>query len=221
MKILTFDTCFNKTYIVYGENKEIIEEKIIESSETNYHSAYLISGIRDILKSRNIQIKDIDVIGVNTGPGSFTGIRAGITVARIFAQQTNIKTVGINSLKILSKLNITEKPVIVMTDARKNKVYYAKFNKSETIFSPCLKEKDKIEDLVSSDVFVITDESICKYLREKNIFTLDFNSVDNNLGRYLYELVSENITADKENFHWAKLKPLYIQPPSISKPKTV
>ena len=129
MKILVFDTCFNKTYIVYKDNDIIVDNKVILSTDTDYHSVFLIPEIRNILKNNNILFKDIDCIGVNIGPGSFTGIRAGVTVARVLAQQTNIKLVGVSSLEILTKLNNTQKNTIVTTDARKNKVYFAKYRK--------------------------------------------------------------------------------------------
>ena len=123
MLILVFDTCFNKSYIVLRNDSEIISSEVIESTQTNYHSAYLIPKLRDVLKKNNYGIKDLGAIGVNIGPGSFTGIRAGITIARVLAQQYNIKICPVPSLKILSNFNKSEKPTAVMLDARKNKIY--------------------------------------------------------------------------------------------------
>ena len=112
MITLVFDTCFNKTYIVLKKDNEILNNLTIESTDTNYHSVYLIPKIRDILKENNLLISDLDAIGVNIGPGSFTGIRAGITIARVLAQQANTKLVGINSLQILSKLNMLLRRIV-------------------------------------------------------------------------------------------------------------
>ena len=127
MLILALDTCFNKSYIALSKDNSIIDSKIIESTESNYHSAFLISTIRDLLRNNNLYIKDIDIIGVNIGPGSFTGIRAGITIARVLAQQFNIKICPVTSLNILSCLNKPEEITITVTDARKNKVYFAQY----------------------------------------------------------------------------------------------
>ncbi len=103
MKILVFDTCFKKAYIVLKDDDKILANEVIESDENNYHSAYLIPKIRDILAGNNLFIKDLNAIGVNIGPGSFTGIRASVTIARVFAQQFNSKLVGVNSLEILAR----------------------------------------------------------------------------------------------------------------------
>ena len=104
MIILAFDTCLDKTYVTLRNETKVIESKILVSNEENYHSAYLISTIVSVLKNAKLNPKDIDIIATDIGPGSFTGIRACTTVARVLAQQLNIKVVGISSLEILSKI---------------------------------------------------------------------------------------------------------------------
>lgn len=220
MKILVFDTCFNKTYIVLKENETVIASKVICSTEDNYHSVFLIPEIRNILKEQNILIKDLDAIGVNIGPGSFTGIRAGITIARVLAQQANLKLVGVESLKILSKLNKTDKDTIVLTDARKNKVYMALYNnKGNELISPQLTEKENITEYINNNVTVISDKAVNEYLKERNISSIIYEENDTEFGLYLAEIVSTELSEKNKDFNWAKVKPLYIQPPSITKPK--
>ena len=100
MLILAFDTCLDKTYVVLRTEDDIISSDTIYSDDKNYHSAYLISTIRNILRDSKKTPKDIDAIAINVGPGSFTGIRACTTVARVMAQQLNCKAIGISSLEI-------------------------------------------------------------------------------------------------------------------------
>ena len=219
MKTLVFDTCFNKSYIVMNIDGEIIANEQIESTDSNYHSAYLIPKIRDILKLNNIKISDLDAIGVNIGPGSFTGIRAGITIARVLAQQTNIKLVGITSLEILSKINETNSETIVILDARKNKLYFAKYSGNIEIIAPKLIDKDDIELYINKHSTIITDSVISQFLNEKNILSINYEQKDNRLGLILSEIVSERLLKNEDNYNWAKVKPLYIQKPSITKPK--
>ena len=218
MKILVFDTCFNKTYLVLKFDNNILASEIIDSTDTNYHSAYLIPKIRDVLKQNSILIKDLDAIGVNIGPGSFTGIRAGITIARVLSQQANLKLVGVTSLEILSKLNKSDKKTIVVTDARKNKVYYAEFENSKTIVEPMLVDKDELVEKINDKDSVIADSSISQFLNENSISNLNYEVSEENLGLFLSEIVSEKLTQN-DDYNWAKVKPLYIQKPSITKPK--
>ena len=121
MNILVFDTCLDKMYVVLRTEDKILSSKIVENTESKYHSAFLISTIKSVLKENNLTPKNLDAVGINIGPGSFTGIRACTTVARIMAQQLNIKAIGVPSLEILSK-TVKENPLVAL-DARKNKAY--------------------------------------------------------------------------------------------------
>ena len=120
MRMLAFDTCLDKTYVTLTDGKNFIN-KVILSNEKNYHSAYLISTIVELLKSEGLEPKDLEYIAIDVGPGSFTGIRACTTVARMLAQQLNLKAIGVSSLEILSK--IFGENDLVALDARKNKAY--------------------------------------------------------------------------------------------------
>src|SRR5574344_605688 len=109
-------------YVTLAENESILASKIVENQDNKYHSAFLISTIKSILKENNLTPQDLNAIGTNIGPGSFTGIRACTTVARVMAQQLNIKAVGVSSLEILSRAKNDE--YVIALDARKNKAYY-------------------------------------------------------------------------------------------------
>jgi tRNA threonylcarbamoyl adenosine modification protein YeaZ len=219
MKILVFDTCFNKSYIVLRDKDNIIDSRIIESTQDNYHSAYLISQIRDILRKNNLKITDLNAIGVNIGPASFTGIRVGITIARVLAQCANLKLIGINAHKVLSKINTTDKRTYVITDARKNKVYFSEFSTDIFYETPVLIDIDELIINIKTDSIIISDSSINNFLCENGVDSINYELSDYNIGLYLSEKTIEVLNNTNDDCHWAKLKPLYIQQPSISKPK--
>ena len=123
MNILVFDTCLDKMYVAIAQDDKVLSSKIVTNQDNKYHSAFLISTIKGMLKENNLTPKDINAIGTNVGPGSFTGIRACTTVARIMAQQLDLPAAGISSLEILAKLNKTDKPTMVALDDRKNSAY--------------------------------------------------------------------------------------------------
>lgn len=222
MKFLTFDTSLNKTYITLAEDEKILVSKIIESTDEKYHSALLIPTIVEILKSNNLTMQDIEAIGTNIGPGSFTGIRVCTTIARVFAQQLNGNLVGISSLQILSKINNTAKDSLVIMDARKNKAFCAVYSsEGDIIQEPSSLEKEDILELAKQDYFIIADEKIHEYLKSNDINSTNYETGDYQLGEFLAYFTYKSISNSAEDFHWAKVKPLYIQPPSISKPKAV
>lgn len=224
MRILTFDTSLNNTYLTYGENDNIILSKIIHSDNEKYHSAYLIPEIISILQLQNITMQDIDVIGINEGPGSFTGIRICTVIARVAAQQTGIKVVSVPSLEILSKINSTDKKTLVLLDARKNKIYSAIYGTDGNVIQPPNSvSNEQVKEIVDNQTYeIITDSSIYKLLKEQNINSINYEKKEYPLGQFLYEITLKKIlTNPKEDYHWAKVKPLYIQPPSITLPKKV
>ena len=212
MRILTFDTALNKTYISLSENDIIIENPVIENREDKYHSAFLIQEIAQILKRNNLKMQDIDALGINIGPGSFTGIRACTTVGRVIAQQINAKLAGVSSLEILSKIN--ESKTLVTLDARKNCAYAAIYEKGDEIESPKLL---KIEELVekAKNYTVISDTAMFNKLKENDIESVNYETGNYPLNEYLAKITYEKLLNGNNDFNWAKVKPLYIQPPSI------
>ena len=212
MKILTFDTALNKTYISLSTDNKIIEKPVIENSNDKYHSAFLIQEIANILKRNNLKMQDINAIGINTGPGSFTGIRACTTVGRVIAQQTDAKLIGVSSLEILSKINAGK--TLVTLDARKNSAYCAVYRDGDEIEPPhLLKTEELIEK--AKNITVISDSALYKKLEENNIKAINYEAENYPLNEYLANIVFERLTKGLDDFNWAKVKPLYIQPPSI------
>ena len=201
MKILAFDTCLDKTYITLNDGDKIIKSEVIFSDGENYHSAYLISTIVKVLKEAGLEPKDIDMIATDIGPGSFTGIRACVTVARVLAQQLNIKAVGVSSLEILS--HILGDNDMVALDARKNKAYIYDGEVKGAI------ELEKVDELVKGRR-VITDNSLKTRLNENADNAISYQEGSYPLGDILSKLAVKKIETD-----WRKLKPLYIQPPPV------
>ena len=203
MKILAFDTCLDKMYVVLRTEKEILTSKVVENTESKYHSAFLISTIKSILKENNLKPADLEAIGINIGPGSFTGIRACTTVARVIAQQLNIKAIGVSSLEILSKLG-GENPLVAL-DARKNKAYLWCDNEIKGAV-----ELEQVQQIIKNGSYnVITDDRLQKILGGTS-----YQQGNYPLGEILSDLVLDKLKTQSGN--WAELLPLYIQPPPIS-----
>lgn len=200
MKILVFDTCLDKMYVTLADDKNVISSEIVENSESKYHSAFLISTIKNILKKNNLKPVDISAIGTNIGPGSFTGIRACTTVARIMGQQLNIPAVGVSSLEILEKLAPSDQ--LVALDARKSSAYL-RYDGETKGAVPI----DEIKNIISKGQYnIITDNKLLKDLGGKS-----YQEKKYPLGEILAELVYEKLQNGQHN--WQELKPLYIQPP--------
>ena len=190
-------------YVVLRTEKEILTSEVVENTESKYHSAFLISTIKNILRKNNLKPEDLDVIGINIGPGSFTGIRACTTVARVIAQQLNIKAIGVSSLEILSKLG-GENPLVAL-DARKNKAYLWYDNEIKGAI-----DLEQVQEIIKNGSYnVITDDRL-----QKTLGGTSYQQNNYPLGEILSGLVLDKLKTQSGN--WAELLPLYIQPPPIS-----
>lgn len=222
MKILTFDTSTENMFVTIGDDSNVKAYKITETTEKSYNSAHLIPVIIELLQSQNLTMEHIDAIGVNIGPGSFTGVRASATVAKVMAQQLDIPVVGVSSLEIYSLLNSTEKPSLCLLDARRGKAYMAVYGKNgEIIKEPQAIEYEKAVDFAkSSDFFIIADKKMSEIINNSGLGCLNLSESKENFGGFLAKLTYEYLRDNAFGiFKWHDLKPLYIQPPPISMPK--
>ena len=113
----------------------------LESEEKQSHAATLTRLIEEALLNSNIKIENLGAIAVSKGPGSYTGLRIGVSTAKGICYALNIPLIAINSLESLAKgilkkeknnleyLGFTDDDCIcIMTDARRMEVYTALFN---------------------------------------------------------------------------------------------
>lgn len=203
MLMLAFDTCLDKTYTVLRTEEDVLSSETIQSDEKNYHSAYLFSSIKSLLKSSGKTAEDIDVIAVNIGPGSFTGIRACLAAAKVMSGQIKCKTVGISSLEILSRAG--GKDCIAALDARRNKVYFydKKLYGAIDTVQACELVKDRK---------VVTDSRLNELFRLNADEVITYENAEFELGEILSKIALERV---QNGDYTENLTPLYIQPPPV------
>ncbi len=130
MKILSLDASATSASVcVYdGVEDKIIGEFFINTKLT--HSQTLVPMIDALLNSTKLGLSDIDYFAVNTGPGSFTGIRIGVSVVKGMAMALDKPCVSVSTLESMAYNFIDFKDVLVCAcmDARRNQVYNALFN---------------------------------------------------------------------------------------------
>lgn len=127
MLILGIDTSTNVgTVAIYSDIKGTLGEISVNINKT--HSENIMVMIDELFKLTNTTINDIDKIAVSIGPGSFTGIRIGVAVAKGLASATNCKIVGVNELDVIAGNSTSnECEICSIIDARKERGYYCTF----------------------------------------------------------------------------------------------
>lgn len=99
------------------------------------HSSQLTSFIEEVVKEAGLVFKDLDAVAVSKGPGSYTGLRIGVSTAKGFCFGLDIPLVSVYTLHALARVadqKMAEKPdfFVPMIDARRMEVYNAVFDKS-------------------------------------------------------------------------------------------
>lgn len=103
---------------------------IREENDGNYsHAEKLHVFIEEILKEQELQISDLDAVAVGKGPGSYTGLRIGVSTAKGLAYAADIPLIAIDTLKSLAKtITVDDGLLVPMIDARRLEVYSAIFD---------------------------------------------------------------------------------------------
>lgn len=131
MLILGISTSSNIASVAISKDTECIKELNINNNKT--HSETLVPLINELLNETNIKLQDINLIACDNGPGSFTGIRIGISTVKAIAESLNIPVIAVSSLEGLA-YNIHDSECICsLIDARNNQVYCGLFDSNHTL----------------------------------------------------------------------------------------
>lgn len=149
-----------------GKDGELLALK--ETKEGMKHASHLTVFIEDILKENNLAIADLDGLAISMGPGSYTGLRIGVSTAKGICYGANLPLLAISTLQamsktaqanegILSQLKNPEKAYFCpMIDARRMEVYTAFYN-----------HKNELVKEISADI--IDENSYAQALSEREI----------------------------------------------------
>ena len=176
MLILAIDTSTNiGTVAIYDSKKGVVGEITLNVKQN--HSAITMTTIDTLFNLTGIDKKEIDKIAVSIGPGSFTGIRIGVGLAKGLAYALKKPIAGINELDLLANIYSGDKKVIAMLDARK-----------ERVFSGVYKKKD--DEFVLDGEYVAEElENVLKSVDEQTVFVGD--------GAFAYEEIIREKLGDR------------------------
>ncbi len=126
MNILAIETTGALASAAIIDNDECVHEVVSEMGMT--HLRNLIPLVDEVLSDCDMKLSDIDGIAVSRGPGSFTGIRIGVTTAKALAQVLGVKVAEVPTLEALA-MNFWNFDWIIcpILDARRNQVYSAAY----------------------------------------------------------------------------------------------
>jgi tRNA threonylcarbamoyladenosine biosynthesis protein TsaB len=128
--ILNIETATKNCSVALAKEGKIVACK--EIAEQNFsHAEKLHVFIEELLTENQLQFSDLSAIAVSQGPGSYTGLRIGVSSAKGFCYALNIPMIAIDTLQLIAKqIQIEEGIIIPMIDARRMEVFTAFYDKN-------------------------------------------------------------------------------------------
>jgi len=154
--ILCIETTSTNCSIAIGVNGKLLALK--EDYDSSYsHAERLHNFIKEILDENGLELSDLDAIAVSKGPGSYTGLRIGVSAAKGLCFALDLPLISVATLTSLANQVEKEGTIIPMMDARRMEVYTAVFDK----------DKHQIEDTSAK---ILDSESYKEYLDEQVVY---------------------------------------------------
>ncbi len=151
--LLSIDTSTEVCSVSLHTQHAIVKE---QSNVPQGHAKYLLPMVESVLAKANLDKKDLNLVVVSSGPGSFTGIRIGISIAQGLAFGIGCPVLTLPSLVLmaLGKSGSEGKLIVPALDARMNEIYWAAYLNNqgtlEEVVAPCKSAADTLNDWVQS-----------------------------------------------------------------------
>lgn len=197
---LFIDTSLENVSICIVRDNKILSE--ITKSIPNMHSIYVTKFVKDALDEANIDANNIDNIMVVTGPGSFTGLRIGVTIAKTYGYLIKKNITPVSSLKILAISAHKKENVMSIIKANKSHYYAGIYNENmDIIYNEEFMDANKIDELIKKyNPYVVSTTNDIINGHKINKVNLD-----------LLEIVKYYLDKEKVNHH--KIVPNYLKLP--------
>jgi tRNA threonylcarbamoyladenosine biosynthesis protein TsaB len=227
--IICLETATNLCSVALCDNAGVVSLK--ESNEAKSHASVLTVFIEEIFRDQGIRATDLDAVAVSKGPGSYTGLRIGVSVAKGIAYGASIPLIGIDTTFSMfsgimesNNFNVESDSGSIfcpMLDARRMEVYYALYDISGR------KLKDTSSEIINGNSFLSIPETQkivffgdgsvkCKGVikRENAIFVTDYKNSASHMCRPVLKAFAQHDFEDIAYF-----EPLYLKDFMTSVPR--
>jgi len=227
--IICLETATNLCSVALCDSAGVISLR--ESNESKSHASTLTVFIEEILRNQGIRARDLDAVAVSKGPGSYTGLRIGVSVAKGIAYGASIPLIGIETTHSML-CGITGRENFIaenesntffcpMLDARRMEVYYAIYdsggNKIKEISAEIINEETFAGFPESQKIIFFGDGALkCKEVinRQNAFFQTDFKISASFMHKPVFEAFKNLIFEDVAYF-----EPFYLKDFITSKPR--
>lgn len=154
--ILCIETATTNCSVAIAHNGKTLAVK--EDYNGSYsHAEKLHLFIQEILEEHNLKLSNLDAVAISTGPGSYTGLRIGVSAAKGLCFSLDIPLISVPTLTALANQAEQQGIVIPMLDARRMEVYAAVFNTAK-------------EQILKTSAIILEPDSFREYLERDQVY---------------------------------------------------
>ena len=179
MMLLALDTTAATATAALFRDGVLIAER--EADAGKKHAETVLPMIEQLLEENKALISQIDYFAVDIGPGSFTGVRIGVSLINALAFAIDKPIVPVDALRVLAaSATESERPVCTLVDARNGNAYAALYQDGRTIIEPCAVETESFLRRVPADALFVGDTHAEQktYPRATSVGLLAFSRLD-------------------------------------------
>jgi tRNA threonylcarbamoyladenosine biosynthesis protein TsaB len=223
IRILSIDTATRRGSVALQAGSDTAAELRLSSLET--HSARLLRSIEYLLEATGWAMGDLGLVASGIGPGSFTGIRIGVSTGMGLAQTLRIPFVGISAFDSLSaRFSFLDRPLGIVLDAQRGQVYFGEYDyplgRPKCVVAPSLWEPEELARRLARRRVYLVGDGLYRVAQvasggvewprvaESELF----------LARDIARLALKRTRAWRRD-SFVSAEPLYIRPPDALKPK--
>ncbi len=168
--ILNIDTATALGSVSLALNGKLLQERV--NTDSMDHAKWIHLAIIELMNENNqlYKLEDLDAVAVVSGPGSYTGLRVGMSTAKGLCYALNIRLITLNTLKIMAYATNTEistsQLLCPMLDARRLEVFTALYNAALTeLITPCalILEKNSFSDWLEKNEIIFFGSGSSKW----------------------------------------------------------
>ncbi|MEI9933869.1 MAG: tRNA (adenosine(37)-N6)-threonylcarbamoyltransferase complex dimerization subunit type 1 TsaB [Ferruginibacter sp.] len=219
--LLNIDTALTTAYVSIAKDGVVLQDAI--NNDQKEHAAFVQPAIKRIMQKAGILLAEIDAVAVTIGPGSYTGLRVGLSSAKGLCYALNKPLIVINTLECMTMaaiLQLQETSLIEaklfcpMIDARRMEVYTAIYDYSlNSLLTPCalLLEPTVYDKYLDKNSIVFFGDGSIKWKNNCTNYNADFQSVNINSTAMSLLSFKKYISQDNCFTDTAYTEPLYIK----------
>lgn len=222
--ILLIETATSTCSVALSQNGSILALK--ELNEPNIHASQITLFIEDVMSEAKKNFSDLQAVAVSMGPGSYTGLRIGVSTAKGLSYALDIPLIAIDSISamasgLITTVDFPESALLIpMLDARRMEVYTGIYSKDLSVIEPVsakIIDQDSFIEFNNNQLFFFGDGSTkfkTMFSDNKNMNFVDFSTSASHLNTLALQKFNQSQFEDVAYF-----EPFYLKDFLITTPK--